>query len=219
MKKSPRDLRSPPAEAFGSRRFLGLSCPELPLRWAESPDRRRMVRLAAPFRLRRPGSAVRPCGRSAVPVDLPRASRLSVGPGRRTTAGPSRDVPAGRWLSLAAFACVENSLRLSDLAASPPCRCSRCAWILRWTFPPSVGAPGASSGLSSRSLGPLGALRNVSAAPTRVKPTFLQVSGHNRRSKGRDKERQKVCAGAVTDGRQITPRERRRDRREALRSP
>ena len=34
---------------------------------------------------------------------------------------------AGRRLSLAAFASVENSFRLSDLAASPRFRCSRCA--------------------------------------------------------------------------------------------
>jgi len=71
-----------------------------------------MVRLAAPFRLRRPRirrSASRP---SRVPGGP--ASDLAAldGPGRRTTAGPSRDVPAGRRLSLAAFASVENSFRL-----------------------------------------------------------------------------------------------------------
>jgi len=68
-----------------------------------------MVRLAAPFRLRRPRirrSALRPFrGPGGPDSDL----AALVGPGRRTTAGPSRDVPAGRWLSLAAFASVGNS--------------------------------------------------------------------------------------------------------------
>jgi len=54
-----------------------------------------MVRLAAPFRLRRPRirrSASRPFRGPGGP-----ASDLAAldGPGRRTTAGPSRDVPGG----------------------------------------------------------------------------------------------------------------------------
>jgi len=67
-----------------------------------------MVRLAAPFRLRRPRicrSTLRPSRDPGGPV-----SGLAAfdGPGRRTPAGSSLDVPAGRRLSLAAFAGVGN---------------------------------------------------------------------------------------------------------------
>jgi hypothetical protein len=188
-RKSPRDLRSPPAEAFGPRWFLGLSCPEPPSAFGREPG---SPTVCSPRGAHPPSSpsdiAVRPRGRPTIPVDLLEPRGL---PAVRATdprwvvlrrpggsLGPaSRPSPAS-----------EAPFRLSDLAASLPVRCLRCAWILRLALPPSVGAPGASSGLSSRPLGPLGAMRNVSAAPGTVNPAFPQVSRYICRSRVRNKE-------------------------------
>src|SRR5207247_10413577 len=99
----PEGPASPPAEAFG---LVGSSC-SLPRAAHRARSR---VRIAGGRRAsRRPSAFVapdfpfRPRGRPELPVDLlgPRGLR---GPGRRTPAGSSRDVPAGAGPGLAAFA-------------------------------------------------------------------------------------------------------------------
>ena len=190
MKKEPE---GPPVPSRRSVRFPSVPRAQLP-RAAfrtrfESPDRRRSGRLAAPIRLRRPPTS--PSGPAA--VRRSRWTSLSLAAFRRSRAtDPRWSVLRRPGGSLGPASqpspASEAPFRLSDLAASLPVRCLRCAWIRRLALPPSVGAPGASSGLSSRPLGPLGAMRNVSAAPGPVNPAFPQVSTHICRSRLRDKE-------------------------------
>jgi len=204
--KSPRNLR------FASRRSVrppsaprALDAPSDPRHLdGEGPDRRRELALrrfpafvawgSGSRRCRRsprsPGSRLGPCGpprapRRRTPFGLvSRRSRRVTGSGLATLPGVEG---SSRPCDLAASRLIGSPERLGPFGrASRPLLRSRC--LPFQALPPFGSGPALRPVSPFRSLGPLGAMRNVTTPRTAVKPAFPQVKGHMCRSERREEE-------------------------------
>ena len=216
---------SPPAEAFGLRQPLGpCVAPSDPRARgdASAPDRRRFppALAAVRSRLRRHRASVRRCRRPLPRGAVPSLAAPPRALGRRTPGSvlasrPPRLRVAGS--GLAACPGAEGSSRPYDLAASrlilPPERPLPLPADLAALRPvraplhsgvaASLPGPALRPVSPSRSLGPLGAMRNVSAAPGRstdVPAGQCRISAGQGRGRKCDKSRGRMRGVVALSG-------------------